>query len=204
MIAVSYSKNWILCPSCEIRHTSAIPPSLSQPITMIPMRPPTTTNVWNVSVHNTARSPPYRNTVCFISKDLVLFNCCWIRLLYVFLWLFCVLHKSILIIQYINDNNNRCYLRIIYCTAKWSFLYEKRRIRWTVEAYQWGIEGHHYPHTDNGPPQGQSGHWRKQNKRRNQNYYSNFLTQNSKLSIWNVWAKMMTITTAMSVPRHTF
>lgn len=112
--------------------------------------------------------------------------------------------KSILIIQYINDNNNRCYLRIIYCTAKWSFLYEKRRIRWTVEAYQWGIEGHHYPHTDNGPPQGQSGHWRKQNKRRNQNYYLNFLTQNSKLSIWNVWAKMMTITTAMIVPRHTF
>lgn len=41
---------------------------------------------------------------------------------------------------------------------------DTRRI-WTVEAYQWGIEGHHYPHTDNGPPQGQPGHWAKQNKR---------------------------------------
>lgn len=42
--------------------------------------------------------------------------------------------------------------------------------KWTVDAYQWGIEGHHYPHTDNGPPQGQPGHWGKQNKRRYQYY----------------------------------
>lgn len=79
LIVMSYSKNWILCPSCEIRHTSSIPPSLLQPITMIPIRPPTTTNVWNVSVHNTARSPPCKHTVCFIFKDHVLFNCCLIH-----------------------------------------------------------------------------------------------------------------------------
>lgn len=76
---MSYSKNWILCPSCEIRHTSPIPPSLLQPITMIPMRPPTTTNVWNVSVHNTARSPPCKHKVCFIFNDHVLFSCCLIH-----------------------------------------------------------------------------------------------------------------------------
>lgn len=79
--------------------------------------------------------------------------------------------KSILIIQHINDNNNRCYQKHINGIAKCFFIGKTSDTSiWTVEAYQWGIEGHHYPHTDNGPPQGQPGHWGKQNKRRNQYY----------------------------------
>lgn len=84
----------------------------------------------------------------------------------------------------------------LYIVSQNGLLYEKCWIWWTVETYQWGIEGHHYPHTDNGPPQGQPGHWRKQNKRRNQQYNQTFWPKTQKLSIWNFRNKIMTIMTA--------
>ena len=56
----TYLKKSIRPPFSEISQTFANPPRWELPIAIIPIKPPITTNVWNVSVHNTARNPPWK------------------------------------------------------------------------------------------------------------------------------------------------
>lgn len=57
----SYFQKLILPPDEAMSQTFPMPPRWLEPIVIMPIRPPMTTNVWNVSVHSTALRPPWND-----------------------------------------------------------------------------------------------------------------------------------------------